>query len=43
MTDEQFQRRINREFDVDGIKDKAVIVIAVLLGVLVLWAYAVST
>lgn len=43
MTDEQIQRRINRQLDVDGIKDKAVIVIAVLLGVLILWAYVVST
>lgn len=43
MTDEQLQRRINRQLDVTGIKDKAIIVLAIALGVLILWAYVVST
>lgn len=43
MTDEQLQRRINRQLDATGIKDKAIIVFAIALGVLILWAYVVST
>lgn len=42
MTDEQLQRRINRQFDVDSIKSFAALVCAFLLGVVILVAYLVS-
>lgn len=43
MTDEQLQRRINRQFDVDSIKSKAALIFAGLLGISILLAYVVST